>query len=70
MVVHHLTENAAMNPALLQESPYTDFNPRGLKPPVGRIWPGSRERRVALQRLRSAQRSEDDRQRSIPESTA
>ena len=30
MIVDHLTENGAMDPALLS-SPYTDFSPRGLE---------------------------------------
>jgi type I restriction enzyme, R subunit len=30
MIVDHLTENGAMDPALLYSSPYTDFSPRGV----------------------------------------
>ena len=30
MIVNHLTENGAMDPALLYSSPYTDFSPRGV----------------------------------------
>jgi type I restriction enzyme R subunit len=30
MIIDHLTENGAMNPALLYSSPYTDFSPRGV----------------------------------------
>lgn len=30
MIVDHLTENGAMDPALLYASPYTDFSPRGV----------------------------------------
>jgi type I restriction enzyme R subunit len=30
MIVDYLTENGAMNPALLYSSPYTDFNPLGV----------------------------------------
>lgn len=31
MIVDHLTENGAMDPALLYSSPYTDFSPRGVE---------------------------------------
>ncbi|WP_243317704.1 DEAD/DEAH box helicase family protein [Geothrix paludis] len=31
MVIDHLTEHGAMNPALLYESPYTDINPMGVE---------------------------------------
>jgi type I restriction enzyme, R subunit len=30
LIVDHLTENGAMDPALLYSSPYTDFSPRGV----------------------------------------
>jgi type I restriction enzyme R subunit len=30
LIIDHLTENGAMNPALLYTSPYTDFSPRGV----------------------------------------
>jgi type I restriction enzyme, R subunit len=30
MIIDHLTENGAMDPALLYASPYTDFSPRGV----------------------------------------
>jgi hypothetical protein len=30
LVIDHLTENGAMDPALLYSSPYTDFSPHGL----------------------------------------
>jgi len=30
MIINHLTENGAMDPALLYSSPYTDFSPRGV----------------------------------------
>lgn len=30
MIVDHLTENGAMDPAMLYSSPYTDFSPRGV----------------------------------------
>ncbi len=30
VIVEHLTENGAMDPALLYSSPYTDFSPRGV----------------------------------------
>ena len=30
MIVDYLTENGAMNPALLYSSPYTDFSPLGV----------------------------------------
>ena len=30
MIIDHLTENGAMDPALLYSSPYTDFSPRGV----------------------------------------
>ena len=30
LIIDHLTENGAMDPALLYSSPYTDFSPRGV----------------------------------------
>jgi type I restriction enzyme, R subunit len=29
LIIHYLTENGAMEPDRLYESPFTDFNPRG-----------------------------------------
>jgi type I restriction enzyme R subunit len=52
MIVDHLTENGAMNPALLYSSPYTDFSPRG----VDGLF-GSTEAAEIVSILRSVSRS-------------
>lgn len=51
LIVDHLTENGAMDPALLYSSPYTDLSPRGLD---GMFVPGEAAEIVSI--LRSVSR--------------
>jgi type I restriction enzyme R subunit len=51
MIIDHLTQNGVMEPALLFDSPYTNYNPNGL---AGLFADGDAERIVrTLQLIKS-----------------